>query len=379
LDTQEMAALGARLKQAREQLALSQKEVAARMGFPSHQTIIAIERGERAVKALELSKFARLYARTVESLLLGEETTSRPAVAWRDRGNDADARLVEQRFLTYCEEYAGLEMLAEGKPTNFDLACAVKINDYDDAVRLGESLGRQLELGSHPAREMATVIEEHGVKVFVHDAGDAGSAAATRGGFGAGIMINERNAPWRVNYDIAHELFHLLTWEQLPCDAEPAPNGERALCDKFANAFAQALLLPANSVRSEFEGHIRDHKLSYIDCVNMARDFGVSTAALLYRLENLRLLPRGSAKAAVGSPELKDVDRTVRKTDTRELPVGVPSRRFVAVAFKCLQAGRLSRSRFAELVNVGLHEVNAFLAERGYDVDREYAGEISTA
>jgi len=44
---------------------------------------------------------------------------------------------------------------------------------------------------------------------------EEGSAASAIGPFGPAILMNSKEAPWRRNYNFAHELFHLITWESL--------------------------------------------------------------------------------------------------------------------------------------------------------------------
>lgn len=59
--------LGARLKEAREYRGFSQDEVARHLGIP-RSAISLIESGSRRVSAPELSRLARLYQTTMESL-----------------------------------------------------------------------------------------------------------------------------------------------------------------------------------------------------------------------------------------------------------------------------------------------------------------------
>lgn len=67
--------MGARLREAREYLGYSQDEVAKVLEV-SRPAITNIESGQRKVEALELNKLARLYGRTVASLLTDEEALS---------------------------------------------------------------------------------------------------------------------------------------------------------------------------------------------------------------------------------------------------------------------------------------------------------------
>ncbi len=68
---EEWQTLGARLKEIREYLNLSQHDVAAATGIP-RSAVSDIERGIRKVDSLELRKFSRLYRYPV-GYLLGEE------------------------------------------------------------------------------------------------------------------------------------------------------------------------------------------------------------------------------------------------------------------------------------------------------------------
>ena len=63
MDT-ERKILGARLREAREYLRLSQDEVARAVGLP-RAAISLVESGQRKVDALELKEFAGLYQRPV--------------------------------------------------------------------------------------------------------------------------------------------------------------------------------------------------------------------------------------------------------------------------------------------------------------------------
>ena len=72
----EQRTVGARLREGRETLGLTQEDVAGALGIP-RTSVIAFEAGRRNVTALELRRLARLYRRTVE-WLLGEDAESAP-------------------------------------------------------------------------------------------------------------------------------------------------------------------------------------------------------------------------------------------------------------------------------------------------------------
>ena len=69
---EERTQLGARLREAREYLALSQDEVAQALNIP-RSAISLIETGRRRVDALEIKKLAHLYQRSVDYFTNGEK------------------------------------------------------------------------------------------------------------------------------------------------------------------------------------------------------------------------------------------------------------------------------------------------------------------
>ena len=64
--------IGRRLRESREYLNFSQDEVAFALGL-SRPSVTNMELGSRKVDSLELDKLARLYGRSVNYLLTGEE------------------------------------------------------------------------------------------------------------------------------------------------------------------------------------------------------------------------------------------------------------------------------------------------------------------
>lgn len=88
---EEQRVVGARLREARESLNLTQEDVSGALGIP-RTSVHAMENGKRNVTALELRRLARLYQRKVE-WLLGEdvEETAADAALHRAAGALSDA------------------------------------------------------------------------------------------------------------------------------------------------------------------------------------------------------------------------------------------------------------------------------------------------
>lgn len=106
------AEIAARLREAREYLALSQDDVATALGLP-RPSVTNMEAGTRKVDALELEQLAKLYGRPVSYFLEGAsaETEKRVAFVARKLSGLSDKDLQEvERFAEF------LKLSATKKP-----------------------------------------------------------------------------------------------------------------------------------------------------------------------------------------------------------------------------------------------------------------------
>jgi Zn-dependent peptidase ImmA (M78 family) len=230
-----------------------------------------------------------------------------------------------------------------------------------------------LNLGKRPACSLAKVLEqEYGVKLLYLPLSDAGSAASiVHPDWGAVITINSDEAPWRRAYDLGHELFHLLTWEVvMPEEKENAIlHGD---LEKKANRFASTLLLPDSEIQSELHKLLsRSHSISFSDLVDLAREFGVSTKALLYRMANLRFFTWERADELAKNEELSALDKKRRRADWGQQP---RSERFDFLAVQCLRKGLISRGKFAEMVEIDRSDIDSFI--EGYGLMGTEGGQV---
>lgn len=100
------------------------------------------------------------------------------------------------------------------------------------------------------------------------------------------ITYNPSDAPVRRRFTIAHEIAHHVHGDiDAPRDtAEQFNSRSRDPKEVAANRFAAALLMPAGLVRHL----VVDKRMT--DIVKLASTFGVSTAAMEFRLRNIGLL-----------------------------------------------------------------------------------------
>lgn len=374
--------LADRLKRAREAAGLTLSDAALRLGFQNYQTLSSIEKGEREVKANELILFGKTYFCNLNSLLLGSEVAP-PAVhfLWRKAPVGENKLEIEALIKHRIEQYQLLEDLLglESKGTGTVLQISpedIRTNYAIDS--LANSISKMFDIGSRPAFALQKVMEQMlRIKILFVELSDFGSAASTiHPKFGSSIVVNSEEAPWRINFTLAHELFHILTWD-ICSPSEMERNGLLfGDIEKKADRFASTLLLPESEVRTELVSRLTDHKLTLSDVIDVAREFGVSTQALIYRMVTLQFIQWEQADTLVKSDELLRLDHRIRKCESDKYPV---SERFILLAVKCLRKGMLSRGKFAELLDIDRVDIDEVIESYGLTESEGESVEIVAA
>lgn len=374
--------LGANVRRAREALRLSQQTLAKRAGFSAFQTVSEIEHGRRDVKAWELVRLAGAL-HTPMDVLLG--ITPAPVVhrvLWR-RGAPAEDRAREAQLLERTRRYAQLEEWCDELPAQPlpDVAFDPRSATYAQVRALAEQMRRTFDLGGIPAASLLPTLEStYGVKVFYEDLADDedASAACVRGEeFGAAILMDASEAPWRRNFSFAHELFHLVTWsavERAWAEHTAGATDERSepewfeRLEKFANVFASHLLLPADSVRARLEARQRGEesprgtsKPAIPDLVFLAAStFKVSTAALVYRLVDLGVFTHDECAPLLADAQLKALDRNMRRGGW-DRPASPFSERYWELARTAYERGEVGLSLLATYLETPIGALDAAL------------------
>jgi XRE family transcriptional regulator, fatty acid utilization regulator len=342
----EAALLGRRIREARERLKWSQGRLASEVGLGSAQIVSSIESGNRDVKASELTRITRALLTSVDNLL-NPELRPEPQFAWREQPEEGFEEH-ESRFLLRCERYGLLEKWCNA--TNTLPLPSLKFlstrPSFGDVQRQADNVRNILQLGGRPACSLEKTLEEdYGVKIFYDDLGqNGGSAFSVASWFGTAVLLNSGHAPWRRNYSLAHELFHLLTQDQLnDCEKEHV--------EKLANVFASALLLPSEHLLGTIDTRLEDSKISYENLVETAREFGVSIDALLWRLVNIGRLESDAVKEALASSNLRAIDKASFPRWNRQ--PSIPER-YVRLCFLAYRQGKLGLAKLAEFLETSI-------------------------
>jgi len=370
--------IGERIRSLRKKLGITQRALAEQVGFSAYQIVSEIERGGRDVKAWELVRIADALHTEVRYLLAEHEPA--PAhVLWRDYPEEG-ATEMEASFLKSCTQYHALESLLGMTPKR-DLP-VLELNpetaSYGDVRLAARNVANALDLGGRPAASLIAILEgDYSVKIWYKDLGEAGSAASAMGDFGYGILMHREQAPWRRNFSFAHELFHLITRATI---SKESVGDNQALIDKverLANEFAANLLLPADVLDVEIEARVKDGKIPYDDLVELARDFDVSTEALLWRMVHFRILTADRVRAVLNDPNFRSIDRSTMPANWQQ-PAPLPER-FVRLAFLAYKRAKLSRARLAQLLETSLFDLSATLLEYGFEDTDAYQIETTVA
>jgi len=365
-------ALGERLKHARNSLGLTLNAVAGRSEI-GLSTLSDFENEKREPKLSQLKQLADTYGRPLGFFL--EEGPVKPdTVLWRNKPNSPIAGKIQVRLESLAEQYHNLEIWCdEHEPCRIQFAPEIPALEfkYSDSETLADKFRNDFELGARPGGSLIKVLEEVcKVKVFHLSFEPKGSAACCLNErFGAAILLNARNVRWRRNFDLAHELFHLLTWkifrQGVSEDGIEATKKE----EKLATCFARNLLMPKESFQKAVDRQkesAKGGKLGFHQFFEVARQFDVSFEAALRHFGFVYNQP--SKKV---DEYLKQVKERISSWNDREHD-DPPERplRFEALAIQALRHGAMSAGRYAEYLGISRREAMQ-IVEQEADRDAE--------
>lgn len=363
--------IGARLRLLRDRHDRTQEEVARVLGLNHRQSVGHIESGERRVSPEELVRLAAYFGVAVTRLTDRFEPDEKIAFSFRASSDDPEARTrFEEKAARWITMFIELER-EQRIGTRFlrSVLGLSESSSYEDAQAAGEEVARELRLGDFPGTRLSQVLDGAAGVLLLHVSAPAGiSGAAARVDPYGVILVNRADAPGRRNFDIAHELFHLLTWDRMPPpelevvepDDSPIHPGlrgnHRARMEQLADNFASALLMPASVVKELWNEHAARAEQATGDLVvRMANRFRVSAPAVAWRLHNLGLVERPK-----DLPPDAELARAARSASREAQPPPLFSHNFVDRVRVALEDGALSfrkAARILDLDSVGLEEL----------------------
>ena len=181
-----------------------------------------------------------------------------------------------------------------------------KVEANRQGRRLAEQVRDELDLGSAEVRDLAALMETHfAVDVALSPLGNDVDGLCAHAD-GRGLIVASSNFPeGHIRFTLAHELgHHLLADPRDVIDENFSDMNSEDMLERRVNAFAAHLLMPMSGLdaavsalrlsRNELStGSVRGKRgVAYL-----ARLYGVSPAALLFQLVELKLIPLDEARA----------------------------------------------------------------------------------
>lgn len=354
--------IGRRIQWFREQRPLTQVDLAKRLGFNDRQTLSDIEAGKRRVTPDELVLLTQALNIELDALLDPYQLVGEGGFNFRVEDVapatvEAFAEQASRWIATYRElgRQAGVAPARLGQKLEL-----TRDSTFEDAAASAETVRERWSLGDVPAETLEHALErELGTLVLYVDAPDGVSGAASHLPGLQTILVNRNEPQSRRAFDLAHELFHLMTWDAMPparIEGWESPRKKGNRVEQLANNFAASLLMPESVLRARWalrgDAELREW------LVANARSFRVSPIALQWRLINLGLISKADL-----------VDVAGNGVDYFEPKPLLFSPAFVGRVHDAVEAGRLSVRRAAGLLGLSL---TAFA-----DVCRSYGRPLS--
>jgi Zn-dependent peptidase ImmA (M78 family) len=265
---------------------------------------------------------------------------------------------------------------------------AARLHSAGDAIRQGEAVAqeerRRLGLGLAPIAHVAGLISEQGIWTAATDLPEGLSGLfINHPATGPAILVNALHWPARRRFSYAHEYAHALFDRDMTVTTTRRENASELL-EKRANAFAAAFLMPPDGViealrqldkgrpsktqqiifdvagNQGMEAEIRtrpgSQAITCQDVILLARHFGVSYEAMVWRLKSLNHI--GKPETATLLDQKETAKRAIRLFSFNELldegdepPPPEPELRddVMYLAIEAYGQGEISRGRLFEL------------------------------
>ena len=348
--------IGLRVQSARKAANLKQDELSEKLGFNDRQILSSIENGSRNLKSSELLQLADILARDLEFFIDPFAVAGEAKFSWRAAPELPEDNL--NNFELTAGKWIGLlRWLREQQSSQVSvLKRALRISDqssYEDAQACAESLVDELELGVIPAETLIEKIERDlDIPVLFVDAlqtadGKAISGATCHLDNMAAILINRNESEARRYFDLAHELFHALTWDTMQPEhresnaVEVRSNSRITRIEQLADNFAAALLMPRKALEKLIDLTKKNDTAHLLQVAALLR---VSPTALAWRLFNLKLIPLETKQTLVQEKRRASVAETPKRFSIN----------FVTLLHESIDKGRLSAKKAAKTMGMSL-------------------------
>jgi len=380
--------LARRLRAARKDCHITQAKAARVLGIP-RSAVSQMETGQRGVSALELHRLAQLYSRDVGGFLEDRFKESNPVAAMFRAHPELRECPAATASLRLCgdvhREVANLRELLEldrAVPPIPEYSLRAPTSKWV-AVQQGSAAAererRRLDLGIAPLPDVADLLGAQGISTVLVDMDDGISGLTLISADGNVLVAANRTHPiLRRRFSFAHEYAHVLLDRELKAILSHTRD-RSSLMEVRANAFAASLLMPADGVRRQVNALSKGlgsrtradtfdeeaatrvevrlpaetQNLEMHDVVRMAHHFGVSCAAMLYRLKGLGFVTE-EERSSLAEQDSAGLGQALRgllglpEADDSDGEMGVHAG-FVAMAIEAFTRNRITERKLDEL------------------------------
>ena len=358
--------IGKRIKALRDERGFSQDDLARLFGFKDRQTVSAIETGARRVTAEELVLAVDRLEVPLEYFTDPFRLVGEGRFSWRQTGVDADQLVEYEREAgRWIAAFRTLAPQVGHEPPLMRRALGLtRQSRFEDAMLAGERFVEEFDLGEPPATRLIEVMEQDlGMLVLMVDACEGVSGAACRLPELDTVLIARREVEGRRYFDVAHELFHILTWDAMPpahCEEVRETGGNRV--EQLANNFAAAVLMPRKTLE-KYTGWPTSDGRELIARLNaVANELRVTSSALRWRLTAL-----GEMKPSLARVLPEAALRNNGGEVATDVTPNLFSRQFAEVMGLAIAEGLVSARRVASLLNLTVDDLGDLLAAHCVD------------
>jgi Zn-dependent peptidase ImmA (M78 family) len=356
---------GERLKYLRDQSGMSQDELADLLGLESRQIVSNIENSVRKMSGTELVASTEIFGVSLDFFTNPYLLVGQGSFSWRQTGVDIEElRSFEILSGEWLGAYRSLRDKLGIKPRA--LLAEVRLttkSSYEDAVEMGEAVAAELRLGDIPAFSLASAAEKLlDAVILMADAQEGISGAACRLPEMNAIIINRKEPLSRRSFDLAHEIFHILTWEAMPPEYLDGTDRRKSRIEQLADKFASGLLLPRYALEKHLES-LQPSNQGFVDSVNqVATELMVSSVALLWRLVDLGILGRDQCK------EYQETDWfTYNGGLMDDSCPPLLSKKYLSVISEAVQKGLISERKVSSLLRLSFEELEELFVAHNLD------------
>ncbi len=377
-DTINPIELGEKLRRARESVPITQAN-AARHVDVARTTLVALEKGQRKIKFSELKRLANLYNTSVNTLLREDAIhvdlvpRFRKQIASHNNIGEEAANIMSQlaKAEVELEDTLGIAHTRNYPPERRLLPGDVTKQAEQDSLELRQWLG----LGHSPIQDIMSIIElDLGIRLYVKKLNSKISGLfAYEKSLGACILLNGNHRKDRRTHTAAHELGHFISTRNKP-EVYFEDDTFSSREEKYADAFARSFLMPSRAILKKFQDVTAGaSNFTRRHIIIIAHTFGVSRQSVVYRLEELKAVRKGTWQWFYNNGGITDKqvievlgDRAPNNRDQSkaEQPTTFRLNSLICQAW---QEEILSEGQLTTLVGINRHELREILDNHNLD------------